>query len=378
MMQHVRSVWPLLGPALLVVIASAFSLTLSSGLQFQMRFALVLLTIVVALYVFIGNSGVLSFGHVSFVAVGAFISGLLTIAPPQKTAIMPDIFPVFADAHLSPLQGLAVATAAGAVLAFVVAIPLMRLSGLAAGIATFGVLMITLNVLRNWEQVGPGVRTMTGIPQHTDLVMATGGALLAMAVAFAYQRSRFGRRLRAAREDGHAAAATGINVYRARIGAFTLSGAIAGFAGGQLAHLLGSISTDQVALDLTFVTLAMLVVGGTGSLWAAVAGTGVISFLNQFLGEAETGLALGALEVTLPSGTRPLIVAGVMAAVLILRPSGLTGGRELPWPRLPDGRLARGLVPERWRRTEAAPTTEQASGQQAASAAEAPEREEAR
>ncbi|QBI20398.1 branched-chain amino acid ABC transporter permease [Egibacter rhizosphaerae] len=336
MRARVQALWPLLGPASLVVVAAVGSLGLSSGLQFQMRFAFVLLTIVVGLYVFVGNSGVVSFGHVSFVAVGAFTAGLLTIAPPQKQAFMPDLLPVLAEARVSPPVALLAAAAVGGIMAFLVALPLMRLSGLAAGIATFGVLMITLNVLRNWESVGPGVRTMTGIPQHTGLAVAAGGALVAMVIAFAYQRSRFGRRLRAAREDHNAARATGVNIYLERVRAFTLSGVIAGFAGAQLAHLLGSISTEQVALDLTFVTLAMLVVGGTGSLWAAVAGTGVISFLNQFLGEAETGLSFGLFEVTLPTGTRPLIVAGVMAGMLILRPQGITGGRELPWPRRPD------------------------------------------
>ena len=68
--------------------------------------------------------------------------------------------------------------------------------------------------------------------------------------------------LRASREDAAAAQAVGVNVHRQRLWAFTLSGALAGFAGGLYVHMLGSITADQVYLELTFLTLAMLVVGG--------------------------------------------------------------------------------------------------------------------
>ena len=96
--------------------------------------------------------------------------------------------------------------------------------------------------------------------------------MIAIVVAFAYQRSRFGRRLRATREDPQAAEASGIHVHRERLVAFVISGALAGFAGGLLVHELGSITVDQVYLELTFITLAMLVVGGMQSVWGAVVG----------------------------------------------------------------------------------------------------------
>ena len=146
--------------------------------------------------------------------------------------------------------------------------------------------------------------------------------------AFAYGRSRLGRMLRATREDPAAAQAAGIDVHRQRLWAFTLSGALAGFAGGLLVHMLGSITTEQVYLELTFVTLAMLVVGGVTSLWGAVVGALAVSGLDSFLGRAEEGVNVGfALDV--PTGTRLVAVGALMALVLVLRPSGLTGGREL-------------------------------------------------
>jgi branched-chain amino acid transport system permease protein len=230
------------------------------------------------------------------------------------------------------VASLALAAAVGGVLALVVGLPLMRLSGLAAGIATFAVLEITHNVLREWTKIGPGATTLSLVPETTDALQATVGALLVVAVAWAYQRSRRGRLLRASREDAAAAQAVGVHVHRERLWAFALSGVLAGFAGGLLVHVLGNITTEQVYLELTFITLAMLVVGGLTSLWGAVVGALVVSALETFLERAEDGVEAG-VSVDLPQGTRLIILGAIMALVLIVRPSGLTGGREFGLPR---------------------------------------------
>jgi branched-chain amino acid transport system permease protein len=169
------------------------------------------------------------------------------------------------------------------------------------------------------------------VPETTGALQATVGALVAIAVAFAYQRSRLGRLLRATREDPAAAQGVGVNVHRQRLWAFTLSGALAGFAGGLYVHLLGSITTEQVYLELTFVTLAMLVVGGATSLWGAVLGALAVSGLDSFLSESEQGVDLG-VTLDLPQGTRLVFLGAIMALMLILRPSGITRGRELRLP----------------------------------------------
>src|SRR5437879_9649074 len=156
----------------------------------------------------------------------------------------------------------------GGVCALAVGLPLMRLSGLAAGIATFGVLEITHNLLRYEERIGPGLNTFSSVPETTTLRQAAIGALVVIVIAYAYARSRFGRLLRATREDAAAARAVGTSVYRQRLIAFTISGLLAGLAGGLYVHLL-PVNTESVYLDLTFITLAMLVVGGATSLWGA-------------------------------------------------------------------------------------------------------------
>jgi branched-chain amino acid transport system permease protein len=319
----------LVAPVLLLALVGFVGTFTSRSVQFQFRFALVMATIVIALYVFVGNSGVVSFGHVSFVAVGGFAAGLTTVPEALKLSLSPDLFPFIASAEVGNAVSLLIAATVGGVFALIVGIPLMRLSGLSAGIATFAVLVITNNVLRNWEAIGPGARTLSLVPETTGFLQATIGVIAVAALAFLYQRSRFGRVLRASSDDPAAAQGAGVDIYRQRLLAFALSGALAGFAGGLLVHLLGSITTQQVYLDLAFLTLAMLVIGGVRSLWGAVVGALLVSGINSLLLTAERGLSLGVTEVTVPTGTRLVTLGAVMALILLFRPRGVTGGREL-------------------------------------------------
>ena len=326
-MRRLVDLQQVIAPAILVVAVGIGSTYVSSSNEIYFLNALVSVATVVAIYVFIGNSGVLSFGQMSFVAVGAFLAGIMTIPLESKTGVLPELFPILRDHTVGNLASLLLAAAAGGLFALVVGLPLMRLSGLAAGIATFAVLEVTHNILREWTKIGPGATTLSLVPETTDAVQATVGTLFVVAAAFVYQRSRLGRRLRASREDPAAARGVGVNVHRERLWAFVVSGALAGLAGAMLVHLLGSITTEQVYLELTFLTLAMLVIGGLTSLWGAVVGALVVSALDSFLIEAEQGVDVG-ISLDLPQGTRLIILGAIMALMLILRPSGLTGGRE--------------------------------------------------
>jgi branched-chain amino acid transport system permease protein len=323
----------LLGPAALVVATAILGTVVSSSTETYFVDALVKVAIVVALYVFIGNSGVLSFGQISFVALGAWTAGVLSVPRSEKPAIMPNLAHTLAERTTGNLTSLALAALVGGVCAFVVGVPLMRLSGLAAGIATFAVLEITHNLLRYEEKIGPGLNTFSSVPETTGLRQAAFGALAAVVIAYAYARSRFGRLLRATREDSAAARAVGASVYRQRLLAFTVSGLLAGLAGGLYVHLL-PLNTEAVYLDLTFITLAMLVVGGATSLWGAVVGALAVSALDSYLAIAENGTTIFGQPVDLPAGTRVIVVGALMALILIVRPLGITGGREFKlWPR---------------------------------------------
>jgi branched-chain amino acid transport system permease protein len=325
---RLKGIEQFLGPAIVLVVVAVVGNITSTAIQFNFLFALVMASVVVALYIFVGNSGVISFGHISFVAVGAYSAGLATAPAATKPSTFPDLFPFIADAQVGNPESLAIAALVGGLYAFLLGIPLMRLSGLAAGIATFAVLGITRNILRNWTRISPGPKTLSLVPETTGFIQATIGAIVLVAVALAFQRSRIGRRLRASREDPQAARAAGVNIHRERLIAFTLSGALAGFAGGLLVHVFGSITTDQVYLDLTFITLAMLVIGGASSLWGAVLGALLVSGFNSVLTELEKGIDTGPFTIDFPDGSRLVIIGVVMFLVVVFRPRGITGGKE--------------------------------------------------
>ena len=346
----------LVAPVILIVAVAAVGSTTSIATQQNFITALVSVTMVIGLYVFIGNSGVISFGQISFVAIGAYAAGELTIPTQPKHFVLPTLWSFIQNHSVGNVPSLAIAAGVGAVYALVVGLPLMRLSGLSAGIATFAILQITYNVLTYWGKIAPqSGQTLSLVPTSTGLTQAAVGASIAAAAAFVYQTTRRGRLLRASREDRSAALGIGVSIYRERLVAFTLSGAVCGLAGGLLVHQIGSVTPSQVYLEQTFLTLAMLVVGGVGSLWGATVGAVLISLLDSYLAQAENGLHLGFFKLTLPAGAADGILGVLMVVMLIIRPRGLTGGREwdLSLPRFmrrrrrPDVEVAPAEPPRR-------------------------------
>ena len=196
-----RSFLTVLAPVVLVAATAFVGSLFERSTEIYFINALVAVSIVVALYVFVGNSGVVSFGHIAFVAVGAWTAGVLSVPVEEKPATMPSLYGFLGDTTVGNLPSLLLAALVGGVFALVAGLPLMRLSGLAAGIATFAVLEITNNVLRYYEKIGPGLNVFSSVPETTDMQQAALGAIVVIVVAFAYQVSRFGRQLRAARDD---------------------------------------------------------------------------------------------------------------------------------------------------------------------------------
>ncbi|WP_125100155.1 branched-chain amino acid ABC transporter permease [Leucobacter chromiireducens] len=334
--EPLAKLWTLAVPLATVWLFSFGASALSGTAAIDLGYALANLIIVVAMWTFIGNSGVLSFGHIAFVAVGAWTLSLLTIPTAIKASIMPELFPFLRDAQAAPFVALAAAAVVGGLLAFLSGLALMRLNGLEAGIATFALLMLVVQILTYWQQIGPKAgQSMTGLPRSFDLQTVLLIALAAIALAWLYGQSRSARMLRAARDSMQAAPASGVRVTFHRLVAFTVSGALAAVGGAVWVQLNGVAQSSQFSLDFTFTTIAMLVVGGIRSLWGAVVGTLAISALSHGLGLLEQGVQLGGLVVSLPSGSRLIVLGAVMVLILILRPAGVTGGREAQWPFRP-------------------------------------------
>jgi branched-chain amino acid transport system permease protein len=313
-------------PIVIVVGLGILTLVVSQlGEQETLTAMLINVVLVVGLWIFVGNSGVLSFGHISFMAVGAYVASILTIPVTTREFLLPELPGVLSTADPGEALALVIAMAATAFFALLVGIALMRLSGVAAGIATLSLLVIVTNVLQSWDALTSGGGTLTGIALTADVTTAYLTAAAAILVAVVFQWSGTGRRLRATREDIVAARALGIRPVRVRLAAFVLSAAVMAAGGWLYAHYLGSISAESFSFQATFLVIAMLVVGGSNSLAGAVLGVVAITALREAMQHLEEAGALGA-------GWSTVAVAAAVIAILIWRPQGLTQGRE---PRLP-------------------------------------------
>ena len=317
--------------ALVGAVGGATHLWGSVNLQRQAVTMLIYVVIVVGLYVFVGNSGVLSFGHVTFVAIGAYVTALVTIPPEIKHAVYSKLPAFFSDLHLSPLLGLLVGGAAAGIFGLLIGVPMNKLPAVTLGLAMFALLIAT-NVVeaQGTALVTGGQTSVFGIPGSTAMLSAFVFASLTIVVAFVYQRSRVGLLLRAAREDEFAARASGINIVRSRLGAFVLSAFLMGIGGGLYVQFLGTLDPTTFFFDTTLITLAMLVVGGIGSLTGAVIGTVTLSVVLAWLQELENGFHLFGAFVPARPGLTAVGLGVAMLLILVWRPDGLSRSREIP------------------------------------------------
>jgi branched-chain amino acid transport system permease protein len=360
-----RRVWPPLFLAAVVVVTWVLIDSFGGIVYTQITLKMfIMLIVVLGLQVFSGNSGVLSFGHVAFMAIGAYTSALLTIPPAIKQftyLTMPHflkywIFP----AHLNALEGTLAGAGFAMVLALLTAAPIVRLTGVAAGIATLAILVIIHEFDYQTSAVTRGTSTQIGVPATTTLLSVMVWSLIFIGVAFAFQQSRFGLRLRASRENERAAKSVGVRVPVERAIAWTISGFIVGVAGAQYAHAFGgTFGPDDFffnnGLNIVLLTIAMLVVGGMTSVTGAVVGCYFVTVIFEGVRRWEVN---GLGGVTPPAGTSNFILALVLLVTLVARPGGLTRGKEIPWPtewRLPRRPKLRGTaLLDRFRGTQAA------------------------
>ena len=291
------------------------------------------LLIVLALQMFSGNSGILSFGQIAFMAVGAYSSALLTIPTEIKQFTflsMPHLVKTWVfPAQFSPLEGTLAGGVAALVVALVFGVPIVRLIGVAAGIATLAILVAMNVFIQQTSSITRGTSTQIGVPQTTTLRATMLWVIVAIVVAFVFKQSRNGLRLRASRENDRASRSVGVNVARERYIAFALSGFFCGLAGALYGHYFITFSYLDFYFDLTFLTIAMLVVGGMGSVSGAVTGTCFLTVIYVFFQRFEVNGIAGTM---VPSGTADVVMALALLVAQILRPKGLTAGREIPWP----------------------------------------------
>lgn len=258
----------------------------------------------------LGLAGLVDLGFVAFFAVGAYAVALLTAASP------------LALAHLTFWEALPAAVGVAAVAGFLFGLPVLRVRGDYLAIATLGLGEI-VRVLVVSDMLKPllgGAQGIVEIPKPTlaGIVLASPtrlfyltAAMAGLAAYFAWrlQYSSLGRKWLAVREDEDVAQALGINLVQVKLSAYTLGAGFAGLAGGIFAAMLGSVFPQSFQLVVSVNVLAVLVVGGIGSLPGVLVGAAAL---------------IGVPEVLRDLGEFRYLIYGItVIAVVRLKPEGL-------------------------------------------------------
>ena len=244
-----------------------------------------------------GYTGQFSLGHAGFMAVGAYVSVVLTT-----------------NLHLPFLVALLAGGAAAGALGCLIGLPTLRLSGDYLAIATLGLSEIIRIVLMNIQYVG-GAAGFSGIPHLTTFPWVFFALLVTLFVIKNFVNSTHGRACIAIRENEIAAEAMGVNTTKYKVMAFTIGAAFAGVAGGLFAHIFYIITPLSFTFMQSFNYLIMVVLGGLGSITGAIAGAFVVTFISAILADWPE--------------YRMIIYALALILLMFYRPQGLFGYMEI-------------------------------------------------
>lgn len=244
----------------------------------------------------LGYTGQLNLGNAAFYGIGAYVSTIL-----------------IQDYGFNFWLAALVAIVAAGVVGLALAAFATRLRGHYLAIASLGFAVITYQVLINWEDVTQGVRGIYGImPPVSDIVslfyLVAGIALAVYLMLDNLVRSPVGDTLRAIREDEVSAASLGINAPLWKAFAFGIGAAIAGLAGCFYPGFVGTLVPDAFGIIESFTMMAMVIVGGAGTMIGPVIGAVLLTFLPELLrdfGELRLmvyGLALTLVVLFMPGG----------------------------------------------------------------------------
>lgn len=295
---------------------------------------LAMLVAVMALAIYTGNSGILSFGHISFAAIGAQVSATLTMPPALKESALPLLPDFLLQSQVGLWPALVVAVIVAAAVAFLVGLPVSRLGGSSASIATLGLLIIVNSVIVGAQGFTRGSQAMYGIPRTIDVPIAILLAAAAIAAARLYRDSVPGLLLRAARENEAAAQSIGVNVPNQRLLAWVVSAAVGAVTGIIIAQFQTVFSAKEFYFELTFAVIVMQVVGGMASVSGGVAGAVLVTLAIEVLRRLENGFELGPIAVPQTFGLTEFGLSIMIVATLYWRRHGLLGFREVGWREL--------------------------------------------
>lgn len=314
--EHRRFVDRLLSPRavglpLLIAVVLLAPLFLSSGFHYDIAILIgINAVVVIGLNLLMGYAGQISLGHAGFFGIGAYVTAILC-----------------ERLQWHGLLALAAGAAAAAVVAFIVARPILRLSGHYLAMATLGMGMIIFIIITNESQFTGGPDGM-GVPplevfgyvvRDAKVWYWIIGALLILNfwLALNLVDSPVGRALRAVHGSEIAANTAGIDVIRYKVLVFVVSAGMAALMGGLFAFYSGFIAPNSADFMHSIIFAVMVVFGGMGSVVGAVVGAAALTLLPQYLttfAEYEWllyGVVLMAVMIFMPAGLMPTLAAWI-------------------------------------------------------------------
>lgn len=302
-----------------------------------------LIVMAASLNLVLGFLGQLSLGHCGFMAVGAYTAALFSLGLQRSGFYTDHSGPTF---YLVLVLSILFAGVLAALMGLLVGIPALRLKGDYLAIITLGFGMIIVNLINNIPFCGQqglsegsasSALYATGLGFSNDekmqyLWVAGLVVILCMAAMFMFVRSKYGRAIRAIRDNEIAASASGVNVSYYKVITFTISAFFAGISGALYACCNASLATSSFSftngsiLNSVFIVV-MVVVGGMGSLTGSVIAAVVLFLLNYTI---KNGAWVSALPAFLQNiFTYPMLVYSIaLIIVIIFRPRGIMGSRE--------------------------------------------------
>lgn len=284
----------------------------------------------------LGYGGLFSLGTAGFMAVGAYISALLTMSPAQKAVnfFMKPIVPWLANVQFSFPIALLAGGLGAALVGFVIGAPALKLRGDYLAIATLGFAEIIRVVFTNTQSITNGALGLKGIPSYTNLYWSWGIALIMVILARTMVTSSFGRAFKAIRDDQTAAEAMGINLFKHKVTIFVISAFMAGIGGALMGNLIVTVNPTFFRFMLTFQILLIAVLGGLGSISGTVIAGIVVTVATEWLRIFESPMNLGFVQIPGIPGMRMVIFAVLLMLVILFWRQGIMGNSELTWARV--------------------------------------------
>ncbi len=290
-----------------------------------------------------GFTGLFSLGCAGFMAVGAYVSALLTMSPEVKEMnyFLEPLAPWLQNLTVPFALALVAGGLCAALAGLIVAIPVLRLRDDYLAIATLGFAEIIRVVITNLQGLTNGAQGLKNIPKYSTTWTVWGVAALVVLFMALLTRSSSGRQLKAVRDDEIAAEAMGVNVFKVKVTSFTISSFLAGVGGALLGHMITTIDPKMFTFMLTFNILLIVVLGGNGSITGSVIASIAVTVLMEALRFLDEPLNLLFIKTQGLPGLRMVVFSALLMLVVIFRQRGLMGDRELSW----DGLSKAGLLP---------------------------------